>query len=217
MAGAVAAVKRSNALALLAALVAAVLAPAGAARASSVRALDLRELLAGSELVFEGRVLSREAVAEPGSRVIHTVVRFAVSQVLKGASQAPVVELRFLGGSAGGRTLAVSDLYLPEPGETGVYFVERATGQVHPLSGWSQGHFVVRRDATGRERVLSRSGVPITALRAAAAGERAREARDLAPEAALGVTLEPGAPLEAAIELESFEALLRQLGAKAAP
>jgi hypothetical protein len=183
-----------------------------AASASSVRELDLRALLAGSELVFEGRVVSREAVLDPGTKAIHTIVRFEITRVLKGESPDATIDLRFLGGSVGRRSLVVSDLHLPEPDETGIYFVEsKSRSQVHPFQGWSQGHFVVRRDAKGRERVLSRAGVPITAVRAA---PPAGQPRSLAPEVARGVTADPAAPLEAALELAPFEALLRQLAAE---
>ena len=53
-------------------------------------------------------------------------------------------------------TMAVSDMQVPQVGEHGIYFVESLVrSQVHPLYGWSQGHFIVETDDTGTDRVMT--------------------------------------------------------------
>jgi hypothetical protein len=102
---------------------------------------------------------------ETGPRQIHTYVTFRILDIIKGNYPQDTLILRFLGGTVGNVTMGVSDMVLPEPGEHGIYFVESLKRmQVHPLYGWSQGHFLVRPDKTGTNRVLTRSRVPVTAV-----------------------------------------------------
>jgi hypothetical protein len=73
--------------------------------------------------------------------------------------------LRFLGGTVGNKTMAICDMKFPQPGERGIYFVaslERM--QVHPLYGWSQGHFLLWPDETGTDRVMTSSEQPVTEI-----------------------------------------------------
>ena len=117
----------------------------GFAQASTVLEMNFEDVVSQSELVFEGQVLGLESrQLRDGS--IHTFVRFTVRDVIKGSYAGEEIELGFLGGSVGGRTLQVSDMQIPGIGETGIYFVESLTrAQVHPLVGWDQGHFLLIR------------------------------------------------------------------------
>jgi len=176
--------------------------------ASSVREVDLGQMLRGSELVFEGRVQQVVARADPGGRWIRTYVTIAVTDVVKGQAPGSTVELSFLGGTVAGRTLRVGDLHLPEVGETGIYFVESpGRRQVHPLYGWSQGHFIVRRDAAGVERVLTERGAPVQALGAVTAPA----APALSTGVARGVQSRRGAALTRALSASTFKQRLREL------
>ena len=181
---------------------------------SSVRETTLDEMVEHSELVFEGRVTGLEAREAADGRRIHTYVTFQILDIIKGLSPGATVELRFLGGTVGEKTLSVSDMRLPRLGEHGIYFVESLSRpQVHPLFGWSQGHLLVLADGEGRERVCSSDRTPIVAV------EPAPHRPDRRPSAGVARGLVAGEPgrLESAVDLARFKADLRKLQEKAAP
>ncbi len=133
-------------------------------QAASVRQVSMAEMLQNSELVFQGEVLSLESV-ETGPKQIHTYVTFRIEDIVKGQYPQGIITLRYLGGTVNNRTLAVSDMILPRPGEHGIYFVESLERrQMHPLYGWSQGHFLVQPDDTGVGLVTTRRGDPVTGI-----------------------------------------------------
>jgi hypothetical protein len=127
--------------------------------ASTIRQLSFSEMVGSCQLVFEGRVASVEARAIGNLGRIDSFVTFEVLDLVKGAYSGRTLELSFLGGAIGNRTLAVSDLHIPQPGEHGIYFV-RSTKEtmVNPLCGWDQGHFLIVRDEQSVQRVAARSG-----------------------------------------------------------
>ena len=138
--------------------------PISYGNASSVREVSLNEMLQQSQFVFEGTVTAIEA-RENSQKRIHTYVTFEIKDIIKGEYHSNVITLSFLGGTVGDVTLAVSDMRLPQIGEHGIYFVESLERlQVHPLYGWSQGHFIVERDVTGSERIMTNRRLPITAV-----------------------------------------------------
>lgn len=131
------------------------------ARASIVLEMSFQEVVDHAELVFEGRVRAVEARREVDG-MIYTSVEFEVLDVLKGDYADNALTLRFLGGTVGGQRLEVTDLQLPQVGETGFYFVESLTRpQVNPLVGWSQGHFLIEPRADGRPGVLTAHHEPV--------------------------------------------------------
>jgi hypothetical protein len=132
--------------------------------ASSVRHVTMDEMLQHCQFVFEGEVLVIEAI-ETSPKRIHTHVTFEIKDIIKGEYSSNIITLRFLGGTVGNRTMAISDMKFPQPGERGIYFVESLERmQVHPLYGWSQGHFLVRPDETGTGRVMTSSEEVVTAI-----------------------------------------------------
>lgn len=134
------------------------------AHAAGVRQVAMDEMIQQSRLVFEGEVMDLVSV-ETGPRRIHTHVTFRILDIIKGDYLQNTITLRFLGGTVGNLTMGVSDMKFPLPGEHGIYFVESLERmQIHPLFGWSQGHFVVRPDRTGTDRVLTASQAPVTAV-----------------------------------------------------
>ena len=164
--------------------------------ATAVREVGVAEMLQGCELVFEGRVVHIEVRKEPDSRMIHTYVRFEVLDVIKGKYPRDAIELSFLGGTAGGRTLKVNDMHVPEIGEKGVYFVESlAERQVHPFFGWSQGHFVVVPDSRGIERVMTRTRKPVIEVEPAVHGQTNRLSRGIARGLRVSDSPDPGTGL----------------------
>ena len=170
--------------------------------ATGIRTVSVDEMLRGSQLVFEGRVVASEARKSANSRMIHTYVTFEVLDVIRGSYPRQSVELSFLGGSAGGRRLSVDGMQPPRVGEHGIYFVESLSGDlVHPFYGWSQGHFVVVDDAGGIERVVTQAGLPVIDIQSTA-GSRSDELSD---GTALGVTVGGAGEVERAMTVNEFE------------
>jgi hypothetical protein len=123
-------------------------------------------MLAGSEFVFEGRVL--EVHTETGAMrgAIRTCAQFQVIEVIKGPPGTRSVELCFAGGAYGGLVLEVSGMVYPKVGEHGLYFVETLRRPlVHPLYGWEQGHFRIEpNEEGGPDIVKSADGHPVLSL-----------------------------------------------------
>lgn len=140
------------------------LMPISYGNASSVLEVSLNEMLQQSQFVFEGTVTAIEA-KENSQKRIHTYVTFEIKDIIKGKYHSNTITLSFLGGTVGDVTMAVSGMKFPQMGEHGIYFVESLERvQVHPLYGWSQGHFIVERDVTGSERIMTNRRLPITAV-----------------------------------------------------
>lgn len=138
--------------------------PISYGNAASVREVSLNEMLQQSQFVFEGTVTAIEAKENIQKR-IHTYVTFEIKDIIKGKYHSNIITLSFLGGTVGDITMAVSDIQLPQEGEKGIYFVETLERvQVNPLYGWSQGHFIVERDVTGVEKIMTNKRLPITAV-----------------------------------------------------
>lgn len=140
------------------------LASAMPAGASTVLEMSFRDVLEHAELVFEGRVVSIESHREDDG-LIYTNVNFEVHDLLKGDYSGNSLDLRFLGGTVGSERLDVTDLTMPQVGESGIYFVESLySPQVNPLVGWSQGHFLIEPQAGGALAVLTATHEPVLAV-----------------------------------------------------
>lgn len=127
-----------------------VLATHTSAFASSVVQRPITDIAKQSPLVFEGRVAA--IAVEAQGKKIFTWVTFEVIDVIKGEHNAAELQVRYLGGSSGGRSVRVSDQSIPAVGEHGIYFLESDQGHtVHPLRGWGQGHFILEREPSTRE------------------------------------------------------------------
>ena len=179
---------------------------AAGVRATTVAQLSFDEVVATAEFVFEGRVVAVEA-RETGPRSIHTFVEFQILDVLKGDYTDATIELSYLGGRVGNRQLEVSEMQLPEPGETGIYFVESLQAlQLHPLVGWSQGHYLIEQDSNGRAHVQSAGHQPIRAVSIApfAAAQTLND-----DGIASGVQIQAIRDEESAMSAAGFKALVR--------
>jgi len=131
-------------------------------QAASVRQVTMDEMLRQCQFVFEGKVLALET-KENSQKSIHTYVTFEIQDIIKGKYSNDTITLSFLGGTVGDVTMGVSDMKVPKMGERGIYFVESlGRSQVHPLYGWSQGHFLVQSDGTGMDRVRTSNEQPVT-------------------------------------------------------
>jgi len=139
------------------------LAASFSAIGSSIEQVDFTQLNNGAELIFEGRIIGIRTDTEGSTRSVHTWVKFEILDLIKGHYDQPTIELSFLGGTADGRTVHVSDMQIPTMGEHGVYFVENVNRRmVNPLYGWAQGHFLVKYDrALKRQVVTTLNGKPV--------------------------------------------------------
>lgn len=138
--------------------------------ATSVLQFSFDELVDHADLIIEGLVVSAESRVESPDGQIATYVRIVVQDRIKGPDVGAELELRFVGGTVAGNTLEVSDMLMPAVGESGIYFVESLRErQVHPLVGWSQGHFLTRNDdQAGRPGVFTPAGRAIVGISHAA-------------------------------------------------
>jgi hypothetical protein len=189
-----------------------------AALATTLVQLSFDEVVASSELVFEGRVVSVEA-RETGPRSIHSFVTFEIMEIIKGDLIASTLELRYLGGRVGNRQMEVIDINVPVPGETGIYFVESMREmQIHPLVGWSQGHFLIRQDDSGIHRIHSAGDRAIqTVASESAVVTRARRSAPPAPlildheGVARGVEIQVVTDNSIPMSASAFKALVRDV------
>jgi len=135
---------------------------AGITIASTIIARSFDQVALESELIFEGRVLSKETRPSTINDMPYTYFTCEIIDVIKGFHEAPTIEIGYLGGQSGDFTLSVSDMRIPEIDERGIYFVETlAEQQVHPLYGWHQGHYLIVNDhESGLEVVIAEGQEP---------------------------------------------------------
>ena len=133
--------------------------------ATTVLHIDVDFLLNKAMLIFEGEVVSSEARWDCNNTSITTFITFRVKDIIKGEHQSLTVTVGFLGGTVGETGLEVSTMVYPPVGENGIYFLENPGQQlVNPLVGWGQGHFRVKEDSNGVERILTEGGAPVLGL-----------------------------------------------------
>ena len=133
--------------------------------ATSVLQVDVEQLLNDAAVIFEGEVIASEARWNADNTYVSTWVTFQVTDVIKGELPSATITQSFAGGTVGDTTLQVSGMVYPQLGEQGIYFIENPDRpQVNPIVGWSQGHFKVKKDKQGEERMLTESDEPIQAI-----------------------------------------------------
>jgi len=133
--------------------------------ATSIQGMNVEQALSASEFVFEGQVIKTEPGQDKVTGLIKTLVTFKITDTIKGKVTSPVISLSFLGGRFGNEVLEVEDMHIPELGEKGIYFVESLNrNQVNPLTGWSQGHFLVLTDQNGVDRISTVDRKPVVTV-----------------------------------------------------
>lgn len=131
------------------------------ATASTILGIDVDQLVADAEFIFEGQVIHRETRQEQVSGLINTYVTFSVIDVIKGDYAGDSLELKFMGGVFNGQIVEVSGLVIPADGEEGIYFVESLdTDMLNPLLGWSQGHYLIVEEG-GERRMNTVDNKPV--------------------------------------------------------
>ena len=123
--------------------------------ATMIMKKSFTQIALDSELIFEGKILSKETRILPLNNKPFTYFTFEIIDVVKGNYSEGTIELGFLGGSMGDLVLEVSDMKMPEVGERGFYFVKTLDElYVHPLTGWHQGHYLVIEGEQGKIEVV---------------------------------------------------------------
>jgi hypothetical protein len=185
--------------------------------ATSVLQVDMEQLLNDAAVIFEGEVIASEAKWNADNTYVSTWVTFRVDDVLKGELPSATIIQSFAGGTVGDTTLEVSGMVYPQVGETGIYFIENPDRQqVNPIVGWSQGHFKVKKDKQGKERMLTESDDPIQGIEdVSPANNRGKSAQNesalpLSKGAALGLRVGKSQDaLDTAIDKKDFKNALR--------
>ena len=143
--------KRGRGLAAAMAVALMALMLATGAAATTLVHMDLEALTGAASVVARVRVVSSEARWEGGE--IYTFTVFEVSEMLKGAAP-NLLEVRLIGGRVGSLRSTVDGVPRFRAGEEAFVFLERTRTGALTVTGWVQGTFRIRRDAsTGRETV----------------------------------------------------------------
>ena len=207
-----------SALAIQSALTATAVS-AAVATPEKTTSIVTRDLLAQSDLVFSGKVMSVE-YKDSADGLPHTFVTYSVDQVISGRPDGSQVTLRFLGGRQQKgevvRYLEVSETPQFQVGDTDVLFASKNNSSICPLAKCTSGRFrnldgVLASD-DGRaiiEKTDSSYAISNTVItkEAAGSGEVGHGANALA-----SVAREPVSPVvpASAIKAEQFIADLRE-------
>ncbi len=115
--------------------------------ATTVRPPTFEELVARADYVVRAETIEvrSEWRGDGATRRIVTIVKLRVDRVIVGSAP-ETVELEFLGGRVGGRTLTVTDQPQFQRADIDVLFVENNGRQVSPLVNMMYGRYPVVRD-----------------------------------------------------------------------
>ncbi|HVU25555.1 MAG TPA: hypothetical protein VHE13_15610 [Opitutus sp.] len=137
------------------------------ALASSVRAPQFDELVRRADAVVRSEVIAVrcEWRGEGATHRIVTLVTVRVDRAIVGAVQS-TMELEFLGGRVGDRTLTVTDQPQFNIGDRDILFVAGNHRQFCPLVAMMYGRYPIVRDPTdaSREVVARENGTPLRVI-----------------------------------------------------
>lgn len=138
----------------------------GVVNAASIKQMQVDEMLQSAGFIFEGRVTQSEARWNDARSAINTHITFEITDIIHGSYANSSVELSFAGGSLDDLTMQVHGMVYPQVGEQGIYFVEELGKTfVNPIVGWSQGHFLIRKDVNGKQRMTTAQNQPIVDMK----------------------------------------------------
>ena len=137
--------------------------------ATTLIGMDIDDVAAKAEMVFEGEVIQSQAQLDSSSGIINTYITFRIIDLVKGDFNGDSIELKFTGGELNGKIVEVSGSTLPKLRESGIYFVESTSADMlNPLMGWSQGHFLIKTQG-GRRTVHTVNDNPVTQIQSVSA------------------------------------------------
>jgi hypothetical protein len=141
------------------------------ATATMVRPLDLDEMIALSQIAFEGTCTGNRSERDPATQVVVTYTTFAVHDVLKGAAGTSY-EIKQIGGELP-QGLSYRPAGIPkfEVGTDYIVFLPPASdsGFASPV-GLAQGRFIVKSTSVGpvvgngRDFKQMTAGIPLSVL-----------------------------------------------------
>lgn len=175
-------------------------------QATTVLAMSTDELVAKAEATVVAEVTAVDTHWPPGHHYPFTEVTLAVRTVVTGHA-AENVAIRYLGGIYGDRAVKVEGMRVPRIGERGIYMIEAGVRPtIHPLVGWSQGHFLLRSDSEGNDRVFTHDGRAVIGLHELTDG---RDPTPFSNGIATDIQTLPTWSADSAISVEQFVRLLR--------
>ncbi len=164
--------------------------------AATLRQFDLAGLSTEAHVIVRGRIEATEARFDEERGRIYSYTTVKVLERLKGDSEAEIITVQQLGGSAEGLTMTVPGSAVLSTGEEVVLFL-RTDDRYHYLVGMHQGRFGVRRPSPERDKPATEETAWVTR---APFTERSAHTPPCASPAALG---------EGARELGEFLAQIR--------
>lgn len=131
------------------------------AAATSYPPVSFNDLVTRADVIFVGDVIDVRAFSLPTRErtIIKTRVTFRVSDPLFGTSGAVEI-LEFMGGEIPGAAMEIAGMPRFREGERRMVFARRERS-ANPVVGFTQGVFLVTRDAAGIDRVLKNDGSPL--------------------------------------------------------
>jgi hypothetical protein len=144
----------------------ALLLAASSGRAATVVPLSLHDLVAKSDLVIEGRVITGTAdfCGPAGASMLFTYWEVEVKEALKGTAAASAL-VRTPGGSKDGRSLEVPGAPGFQPDQRLILFLKkteesRSGRPVYEVLGWQQGALDIGTEPGSSEPVVRRPAQP---------------------------------------------------------
>jgi len=175
------------------------------AHPSSIKQLDIDQLISQSELVFKGQVVDIQTNWNTAKTEIFTQISFRVDDIISGTLDSNNLTLSFVGGTVNGETVIIEGSAMPEINERGIYFVSSTKQQlVNPLVGWAQGHYITQKDQLGVERLMTQSKNPIESI-----DINLKKRNYLSKGSVTGVKKVSSGHINQAMSVESFKSLIQ--------
>ena len=150
------------------------------ANALVVKLMNLRQLTAHADLIFQGRVMAVDARWDEGRTTIWTYVTFSVNEVIKGNFTEQEITLRLPGGAIEAEDIRLKVDGVPQfrEGEENLIFCNNDPENGHPIVGWHQGRFSIGYDKNLGQKVIrdKRAAQMMTIKRSAASAEETTSA-----------------------------------------
>lgn len=142
-----------------------------------VQFMNLSQLTARADLIFQGRVTAVHARWDDTRTAIWTYVTFAVDELIKGDMTEHEITIRLPGGAieADDIQMKVDGVPTFQLGEETLIFSSRDPENRNPIIGWHQGRFKIRYDKASGQKVISdtRANQLIPPTRSAASADTA--------------------------------------------
>ena len=144
--------------------------------ATTLARMSLSQMASAADLVVRARCVTSASGWAQGS--IWTVTQFDVLETLKGTPQAHV-QVRLPGGHVGHFTMNVEAAPRFQPGEEGVFFLEKTSEGNYSVTSWAQGTFRIAKNAGAGEATVTQDSSAMNVFDAATRQFRSEGIRNL--------------------------------------